>query len=464
MLGLTSFAAYLPRLRLSRATIAEAWERAGGAGELAVANYDEDTLTMAAAALDGVLAGRDAGAVTGCYFASTTPPYREKNHAAFLACVADLPRTLLTADFGGSLRCGTQALLAACQAVGADGGEIAVVASDHRRAKPGSPEELALGDAAAAVTIGVTDVIAELEAHATVAEEFMDVWRAEDEDDLHVGDAKFNVELGYGRFMKEAFEALLARAGLERHAVSTVVAYAPDARTHAAILRGLGLEKSQLLDAPAVAAYGNSGAALPLFQLTQALERARPGDRIAVLAHGSGADALLFRATDALPEAREGRAPLDGPVRALKPYRKFLAFRGHLPREPINPFTSPALLWKEQGINLPLKGQVCAECDAVQFPPRRVCWQCGVKDHFSLRKLGRQGTVVTCTKDHLIPTPEPPVCMASVDLDGGGRLYSQVTDCDPGAVQPGLRVECVFRRLHDGDGFPHYFWKFRPHG
>ena len=74
-------------------------------------------------------------------------------------------------------------------------------------------------------------------------------------------------------------------------------------------------------------------------------------------------------------------------------------------------------------------------------------------------ELGRSGEIVTFTSDHLVPTPEPPTIMASVDLDGGGRYYAEVVDAAPDAIHTGGRVELTFRRLHSGGGFPNYGWK-----
>jgi len=62
----------------------------------------------------------------------------------------------------------------------------------------------------------------------------------------------------------------------------------------------------------------------------------------------------------------------------------------------------------------------------------------------------------------LIPSPDPPVAMISAALDGGGRLYAQGTDVDPTSVEIGMKMEMVFRRLHEGGGFHNYFWKLRP--
>jgi hydroxymethylglutaryl-CoA synthase len=99
----------------------------------------------------------------------------------------------------------------------------------------------------------------------------------------------------------------------------------------------------------------------------------------------------------------------------------------------------------------------------VQFPVRYKCWNCG-KEEMGTVKLARRGEVFTFTLDSLVPNPEQPTPMVSVDLEGGGRLYTQMSDVDPKTVKIGMKVEMVFRKLHEGGGFYNYFWKFRPVG
>ena len=51
---------------------------------------------------------------------------------------------------------------------------------------------------------------------------------------------------------------------------------------------------------------------------------------------------------------------------------------------------------------------------------------------------------------------------AVVDLEGGGRLYLQLTDCEPERVEIDMPLELTFRKVHEGGGFKNYFWKARP--
>ena len=73
-IGISAYGIYIPRYRLSRETISGAmgWLSPGALpGEKAIANYDEDSLTMAVAAGVDCLKGTDRAGVDGLYFAST---------------------------------------------------------------------------------------------------------------------------------------------------------------------------------------------------------------------------------------------------------------------------------------------------------------------------------------------------------------------------------------------------------
>src|SRR5262245_32682264 len=102
MSGILGAAAYVPRYRLPREMIAREWGGMPGPGERAVANHDEDSLTMAVNAALGLPAA--AGRPDAVVFATTTPPYAEKQGAATIAAVLDLPPTARTLDVGATLR------------------------------------------------------------------------------------------------------------------------------------------------------------------------------------------------------------------------------------------------------------------------------------------------------------------------------------------------------------------------
>jgi hydroxymethylglutaryl-CoA synthase len=74
----------------------------------------------------------------------------------------------------------------------------------------------------------------------------------------------------------------------------------------------------------------------------------------------------------------------------------------------------------------------------------------------------RPGRVATYTVDHLAWSMAPPVIVAVVDFDGGGRLVCELTDADPTTIGIGTRVEMTFRRVYTADSVHNYFWKARP--
>ena len=97
MVGITSYGAYVPFGRLSRGAMVK-----NAKGEKPFCNFDEDTITMAAAAAIDCLHGVEREAVDGLFFASTNAPYLEKQAASFVAAAADLRRDIVTADLAGS--------------------------------------------------------------------------------------------------------------------------------------------------------------------------------------------------------------------------------------------------------------------------------------------------------------------------------------------------------------------------
>ncbi|GAI26020.1 unnamed protein product [marine sediment metagenome] len=78
MIGIVSYGVYIPRYRMARELIAQTWGRPGAKGERAVANYDEDSLTMATETVLNCLQGIDPGTVDGLYFGESpvSPPIR----------------------------------------------------------------------------------------------------------------------------------------------------------------------------------------------------------------------------------------------------------------------------------------------------------------------------------------------------------------------------------------------------
>lgn len=462
MVGITRYGSYIPVHRLERRLIAQAWGARQAKGEIAVANYDEDALTLA---IDAAMAclGEPPAPVDGAYFASTSAPYAEKQMASVLATACDLPRAIFTADFAGSTRSGLSATLAALRAVQAGAaGQVLVAAADVRVAAPESELEGALGDGAAALTVGSDGVIAELLDAASIAEEFTYHWRTDAQRTVQVAGGRFSNDYGYGRDLGAAIRALLERQRLEPAAIHHLALASPDARASADLATQLGFDAKAQLVATLQADIGCTGSAEPLLLLARALDRAAPGELILVGGYGEGADVILFRTTAALAAGRAA-TPVAKWLAARTPlasYERLLKFRRLVEVEEVTDTVTNVLEFKERKQDIRLYGSRCLACGMVQYPMARVCIGCRAQERLEDARLARAGTVFTFTVDHLIANLEHPLPMAVVDADGGGRLYLQIADADD--IQIGARVAFTYRRLHEGGGNRNYYWKARP--
>ncbi len=471
MVGITSIGAYIPRYRLSREEIGRFWRAKGVGGEKAVAGYDEDTVTMAVAAVRDCI-GRSNKKAKGLYFASTTAPYREKQSAAIIASVIDLDRKCATADFSNSLRAGTTALKSALDAVKSGSADpVLVAASDCRTGAPKGMFEQLLGDGAAALTIGSNEVIADVEGSYSVFNEFTDVWRKDADSFLKSGEGRFIDDVGYLPTMQEAISELMKTHSLNPGDFSRIVFSASDPRQHAYLAKKLGFETSQVQD-PLFSLIGNTGTAGALIMLINALEETSPGERILFVNYGDGSDAFILRTTQAIAGIQT-KSMMKDRLATKRPidYGTYLNWRDLIPFEasslPERGDPSLASRWRERRVITSLSGVKCRKCGTPQIHPIgqtvRVCVACQSKDEFDDYKFSdRKGSLFTYSIDHLQPTKNPPGLNGVVDFDGGGRLICELTDCDLDRVKIGMPVEMTFRKLSQGKGIINYFWKAKP--
>ena len=75
------------------------------------------------------------------------------------------------------------------------------------------------------------------------------------------------------------------------------------------------------------------------------------------------------------------------------------------------------------------------------------------------------GEVVSSTVVHQAQTGYEmfgPYCMAIIKLDEGPKITTQIVDCEPEHVKPGMKVKSVFRKLGEDSesGILHYGTKF----
>jgi 3-hydroxy-3-methylglutaryl CoA synthase len=465
MRGIISAGGYLPYRRLDRASISEFLGSGGGRGQRTVAAYDEDTTTM------GVEAGRVALANApdglepdALWFATVAPAYLDKTNATTIHAALRLSADIAL-DFGGAARSAVGALKTAL----ASNDSVLLVASDLRTGQPGSADEASGGDGAAALIVGGDSdgpVIAEYLGGASTTEEFIDRWRVPGDIDSRVWEERFG-EVQYLPLAQDAWKRALDVAGVAAEDVNHLIVAGLHARAIRGLIPRLGASKEALVDDRA-ATVGNTGAAQAALMFTDVLERAEPGQVVAVVSLADGADVLVFRVTDAVSAYQSSRT-VEQQVEWGAPlgYGRFLAWRGTLevegPRRPAPGRISASVSARSREYKYAFVGSRDRSSGALHLPPARISREGDAFDDMDAAPMSEiRGTIATFTIDRIAYSPSPPIVFAVVDFDGGGRLPLELCDVDAETLQIGDRVEMTFRRLFSAEGIHNYFWKARP--
>ena len=459
MVGIVDSYKYVPRYRLRRDLIAEQWGKKSLGGVKAVANFDEDALTLAFEAVWPLIERDEAKeSIDALYFASTTAPYWQRASSSVIAAACDLPDEIETVDFGGSLRSGTSALRAALNAVSAGAiRKAAVTVADVRESAPESLEEQQFGDGAAALMVGRENVIAELVAQTSRSDDFIDEWRRDRDRYVSVIGSRYSIERGYLANVVAMGKRILDLSGFKASDVSRVALNSPDGKAHLIAAKKLGFGPEQLVP---VADTGLTGGPMALSLLCDALESAEQGALILSLNYGDGADAQIFRITGEKRRSKPSEPVGPGlQIPSYAVYRKLRDFTRVGPEE--GAVVSNVMLEKENRQNVRLRATRCPKCETVQFPLTGVCVKCHNRSGLEEVQMARRGTIFTFTKDYLYNSPSQPTVMAVIELDDAARFYCQVTDADPENIDIGQRVELTLRRLKEGSGMHHYYWKCR---
>ncbi len=484
MIGITSCGGFVPRFRLPRQTIFQAmgWYNAAtfgvARGEKAVANYDEDSLTMAVSAAIDCLKGGRREKVVALFLGSTTLPYLQRESAGIMVAALDLPQSTRTTDVTDSTKAGTTALLAGLDAVQAGiEGQILVAAADCRVARMGSVQEHNYGDGAAALLLGSDRVIAEFKGAHSTSTDIGDTVRESGQRFDRSWEERWIRDVGYQSVIPQTVLGLLEKTGAKLEDVAKVLLPC-SGRVLKGLARKLGLQEEQCMD-PLMGVAGDLGAAHPLAMLSIALQSAKPGDQIIVVGYGQGADAILLQATEAVTEFASTIDTPNGPKgigghlehrEDIQSYERYAVFRELIPTERgiRGEFEAPtafSTLWRDRRGVMGLVGSKCTACGTPQYPAQRICVKCGAVDEMEhYRFSDKKGNVFTYTGDMLAFSVDPPAIYGIVDINEGGRLYLDFTDCALEDLKVDMPVELSFRRkYHDPHrGISGYFWKAVP--
>jgi 3-hydroxy-3-methylglutaryl CoA synthase len=481
MIGVTSIGGYIPRLRLSRKLIAQnvGWYSPAiwglAQGEKAIANWDEDALSMAVAASQDCILGRDKQSIDGVYAASTTFPFADRLNAGVLVAALNLnEEKTASADFTGCTKAGTTAMISALEAIQSGGrNDILVAASDQRRTKMATNFEMFLGDGAAALLMGRHNVIAEFKGSYSMSCDFIDHYRGAGKEFDYTWEERWVRDEGYGKIIPKAITEFLEKSHSAINDFDKVIYPCYFSATHRNIAKKLGLGSEKLYQ-NFHELSGDTGTAHPLVMFVAALEEAKPGDKLLLVGFGQGCDVLSFEVTEAITTYRGGRGIRGSLAQRteLTNYTKFLKFRELVAadlgiRGEANPNASLNVQWRNRKRLIGLVGSRCKRCGTPQFSFTPVCVNptCNaVGEMEDYEFSGRKGTVAMYTGDMLAASVDPPAIYGIIDFEGGGRMLADFTDCTLEDIKVGVSVEMSFRlRAKDNmRGFNSYFWKAVP--
>ena len=478
--GLTSYGAYIPRLRLSRkaAASANAWFNPGlmgkAKGERAIANWDEDAITMAVEAGRDCLKGFEAEEVDHLTFASTTMPFADRQNAGIAALALELREEMPSSDVTSSQRAGTTALLAGLNAVaGGSAKNAMIISADNRKTRAASAQELNFGDAGAAFLLGTEDIIATFVGSHSVTVDFVDHFRGEGEAYDYNWEERWIRDEGFGTIVPRAIKGVLEKTGLSGAEINHFVMPCTFRGVPQKIAAKCGIDPEKVRDNLAMT-VGEAGTAHALVMLAHVLEDAKPGEKILLASFGQGCDAIVFEATDALARFPK-RKGVSGSLTHRKEetnYLKFLAFNGLIDlekgmRAEKDNKTALSATYRKRDMLYSLLGGKCTKCGTAQFPRSRICVgpNCGEVDTQKPYSFAdKPAKILSWSADFLTYAMDPPQHYGMVTFEEGGRFLADFTDVDPGTVDSGMDVRMVFR-IKDFDekrGFRRYFWKAVP--
>jgi len=476
--GILRYGAYVPMRRLQRKAMvaANSWFNSAlksqGKGERAMANWDEDSVTMAVAAARDCLGDFDRGQLGAVHLASTTLPFADRLNAGIVAGALNLAESVAGHDHSASQRAGLSALADALNATGAP---VLVTAAEKRRTKAASPLELSSGDGAAALLVGEGDVVAELVAHANRTVDFVDHYRGDGVAYDYTWEERWIRDEGYNKIVPATLKDLFAKAGVSGADVAHFCMPCTLAKVAGPIAKKAGISDAAVRDNLAMVC-GDTGAAHALVMFAHALESAKAGDLILVVAFGQGCDALLFRATDRIASTKPARGVSGFLARRREEtnYQKFLAFNDTIEmergmRSELDKATALSSLYRNRNTVTGFMGGKCNVCGTLQFPKTNICVNPNCNAFHSQEPQpfsDLEGRIMSYTADNLTYSADPPACYGMVQFDAGGRVMIDFTDVTPDDIDVGKKMDMVFRiKDYDGQrGFTRYFWKATPAG
>jgi hydroxymethylglutaryl-CoA synthase len=298
--GIIGCGVYIPRLRIKREEYQKAWGYFAPRWleEKSVPNFDEDPITMGVEAGSNALQNTKLSAthIDAVYFASTSPPYAEKQNASAVATALGCRSDIATLDVTSSTKCGLSALLSGLDFVGAGRGKTGlVVVSDSPLGDPSGSLDQQLGAGAAAIVVGNDLVNGVVEGSFSMTSESLgERFRRGGDRFVAAMDLGRYYEVSSGNVIVSCVAGLMQRLGRAPKDFDFFALLGVDPGMGVELAKKLGIEETKIASSLVLGKIGDAGAASPMLVLSKFLESSSFKQRALLCSYGpgSGADAL----------------------------------------------------------------------------------------------------------------------------------------------------------------------------
>jgi len=318
--GIVSYGAFIPRLRIRSQEIARVWGKDGEAmsrglniQSKSVPNVDEDVITISVEAARNAMrrcrvSGEDIGAI---FTGSESHPYAVKPTSTIVAEAIGAAPHLTAADFEFACKAGTAAVQACMGMVGAGLIKYGMaIGADTSQGAPGDALEYSASAGGAAYIIGKEDVIVEINHTYSFTTDTPDFWRREGERYPRHG-GRFTGLPAYFRHVSTCARLTMEKAGTAPGDYDYAVFHQPNGKFPVRMAKNLGFTTDQVKTGLLTPRIGNTYSGAVPVGLSAILDEAKPGQRVLVVAYGSGAgsDGFHMEITDAMESYRRSAAP-----------------------------------------------------------------------------------------------------------------------------------------------------------
>lgn len=319
-IGIVSYGANIPRLRIKAEEIAKVWGKDGksiskglGITEKSVPSIDQDTATISVEAARAALKRcninpQEIGAI---YIGSESHPYAVKPTGTIVGEAIGATPELMVADYEFACKAGTAGIQSCTALVKADMIKYGLaIGADTSQAAPGDALEFSASAGGAAFIIGKDNIIATINHTLSYTTDTPDFWRrAERKYPSHGG--RFTGAPAYFKHISNCADGLMEKMGTKPEDYNFAIFHQPNGKFPVSVAKKLGFTSEQIKQGLIVPFIGNTYSGASLIGLASVLDVAKPGDRVILTSYGSGAgsDGFDITVTEGISNLARDNAP-----------------------------------------------------------------------------------------------------------------------------------------------------------